>query len=279
MEQKSNICNTWNNILTFISIINIIVVVSFFLFKKQSNTQLIFNILTLIYTVVCAIRAIYPRCDSTGICLHDNKISTPFVGRSLATVAEICFGFLIVKIVSILLNDTINIVPTETNILNKLIKSNNLSVLLTIISQVFCWIGITTKNSLYNAIEESLWASFGFHKLITFITLLNVLSKSTNINDKYKYIKNISTFGVIGCTLFLIFMILVDIPMYVKRYLKADKSKFLNIFDGVKTLFKCKKDNSFEIWKKEIPWLTLYFTFAVWITILILFWYDKYHKL
>ena len=81
MEQKSNICNTWNNILTFISIINIIVVVSFFLFKKQSNTQLIFNILTLIYTVVCAIRAIYPRCDSTGICLHDNKISTPLMGR------------------------------------------------------------------------------------------------------------------------------------------------------------------------------------------------------
>ena len=84
----------WNNILSIISIINIIIIIGFIMYKNKTENQKIFNILVFIFTITCAVRSIYPRCDSTGFCIHKNPISTPIVGRSMATFAEISFGIL-----------------------------------------------------------------------------------------------------------------------------------------------------------------------------------------
>ena len=64
-----NICHTWNNILTIISIVNIIILIYFYVSKKQNEAQKTMYYLSLIYIIVCGIRAIYPRCDSTSILL------------------------------------------------------------------------------------------------------------------------------------------------------------------------------------------------------------------
>lgn len=269
-----NICYTWNNILTIISIVNIIILIYFYVRKKQNEIQKTMYYLSLIYTIVCAIRAIYPRCDSTSICLKDNFISTPFVGRSLATVAEISFGFLIVKIVDIILNDSI-IFSSSTNIEN-IISFNAITVSLTIISQVFCWIGITTKNPLYNAIEETLWTIFGLSKFLTFIFMNSTLKESDD--PKLIKIKNFYKFGSIFSILYVLFMIIVDVPMYYKRYINGNSNDYMTFSDGIKTLLKCKKSDSYNDWKDEFLWLSLYFSFGVWSTIFILFWYDNYIK-
>lgn len=73
-------------------------------------------------------------------------------------------------------------------------------------------------------------------------------------------------------------MILIDVPMYLKRYNNGNKSNYLNIFNGFKTLLKYKKSDSYNDWKDEFLWLSLYFTFGVWSTIFILFWYNNYIK-
>src|SRR5499433_1116574 len=43
------------------------------------------------YVFGCAFRSVLPRADVQRICLFDTWFSSVFVGRSVATVAEICF--------------------------------------------------------------------------------------------------------------------------------------------------------------------------------------------
>src|SRR5262245_36342550 len=44
------------------------------------------------YVFGCAFRSFLPRADVQRICLFDTWLSSVFVGRSVATVAEICFA-------------------------------------------------------------------------------------------------------------------------------------------------------------------------------------------
>ena len=44
------------------------------------------------YVFVCAFRSVLPRADVQRICLFDTWLSSVMVGRSMATVAEICFA-------------------------------------------------------------------------------------------------------------------------------------------------------------------------------------------
>jgi hypothetical protein len=43
------------------------------------------------YVIGCAFRSILPRADVQRICLFDTWLSSVFIGRSVATVAEMCF--------------------------------------------------------------------------------------------------------------------------------------------------------------------------------------------
>src|SRR5512141_713688 len=43
------------------------------------------------YVFGCAFRSFLPRADVQRICLFDTWLSSVFVGRSVATVAELCF--------------------------------------------------------------------------------------------------------------------------------------------------------------------------------------------
>ena len=45
------------------------------------------------YVIGCAFRSILPRADVQRICLFDTWLSSVFVGRSVATVAELCLSF------------------------------------------------------------------------------------------------------------------------------------------------------------------------------------------
>ena len=49
-------------------------------------------LLSAAYVFGCAFRSVLPRADVQSICLFDTWLSSVFVGRSVATVAEICFA-------------------------------------------------------------------------------------------------------------------------------------------------------------------------------------------
>ncbi len=277
MVEDDKSAQIWNKFLTSVSIFNIVLVLNYYYLNKNimDNQKLLILILVFIFVIVCAIRSIWPRTDSYKLCYYNNLISIPTVGRILATFAEMSFVILIVIITNVILDDS----SDGSKLFTVLKKYNYCLIPMIFCAQIFCWIGVTTIRPIFNAIEESLWAILGSSKLIIFSIIYYILTNRNSLSPKLNHIKFICPIIIISCLLYVLFMVKHDIPMYIKRH-KEDKTKPLNFIDGLKNLSRCNKvSKSYNDWKEEIPWLTGYFTFAVWITIIILYWYDYYKTL
>lgn len=267
----------WNKILGTIAVINIIVILHHIftrMNKSGSNFKLI--LLVTIYVFVCAIRSIWPRVDSSGLCIHDKYISTPFIGRCFTTIAEISFSVFIVSVTNIILDSLYYM--KDVDVIRKL---NNSMIVLISIAQIFCWIGIASKDPSYNMIEESIWTIFACIMLVIYLTLNSRINKLPS-SPKLKQLKSIMPYILIGCVIYILFMILNDIPMYYKRTqeLRKKKASYNSLYDGIEDLKKCKKvTSSFKEWKEDMPWLTFYFTLTVWGSIMVLKWVEKYKRL
>src|SRR6202030_4613998 len=96
----SNPLAWWWSLLTLVSGANI--AVWFLLYRvlpeqspgglgTSSGVELML-LLCAVYVFGCAFRSFLPRADVQRICLFDTWLSSVVVGRSVATVAEICFA-------------------------------------------------------------------------------------------------------------------------------------------------------------------------------------------
>lgn len=267
----------WNRFLTIVSVFNIILVINYYYLNKNimDKNKLFIFILVFIYVIVCAIRSIWPRTDSYKLCYYDTIISIPTIGRTLATIAEMSFVTLIVIITNIILNDS----SDGSKIFTILKKYTYLLIPMIFCAQIFCWIGVTTNRPIFNATEESLWAVLGLSNLITFSYIYYNLINRNDLSPKLNHIKFICPIIIVSCLFYVLFMVLHDVPMYIKRH-RDKTNKPLTFIEGIKKLSQCNKvSKSYNDWKEEIPWLTLYFTLAVWATIVILFWLDYYNTL
>ena len=105
-------------------------------------------ILAGVFTAVCAFRSVLPRIDLERFVLIDHPLSSVFIGRSLATVAEVAFA----AQVSLALRE----ISAQTGIAG--IGTYALCVVpLLAAAQLFCWYSVATLNHGGHAIEESLW--------------------------------------------------------------------------------------------------------------------------
>lgn len=224
-------------------------------FKKFNFTQ--FRVENLIwfsgiYVFGCAYRSVFTKADVQRICLFDTWLSSVFLGRSVATIAEVAF---IIQWAIV-----IRYLSRETNSqIAKVISYIIVPVI--IIAEVFSWFAVITTNYLGNTIEESLWT-------LTYIFIMIALVK---LRSKFRgallYAINIS---IISCLIYVLFMIFVDVAMYFKRWqidLQNEKPYFSfqqGIFDLNTRWVVTYNIND---WRSEIPWMSLYFSIAVLISI------------
>ena len=238
-----------------------------------------------IYTVVCAVRSFWPRKDVEQICFIDSRMSTPFVGRSLATIAEIYYVFLIINVYNNIINYVSNLTKKDLNIL-KIMINNIYPLVLT--AELFSWLGCISKYYLWNAIEESLWMISSALLVITSCLLYYIITCYYN-NKKIIYIKKLLKFIIIFGIPFVLFMIVVDVPMYVNRwneningsYIEDFKEKYNKLtYQSLVEFDTCKKiSKDYSIWRPEMPWLTGYFTMGVWSSHIIAIWYINFTKI
>ena len=95
------------------------------------------------------IQIILPRADVQRICLFDTWLSSVVVGRSVATVAELCFA----AQWAIILHQLGMMTGADTTL-----NAAWLIVPLILIAECFSWYAVLTTNYLGNAIENSIWA-------------------------------------------------------------------------------------------------------------------------
>ena len=248
---RSNPLAWWWAMLTLVSGVNIAL---WFLLYRELHTQPVGSmqlmlLLCAAYVFGCAFRSVLPRADVQRICLFDTWWSSVLVGRSVATVAEVCF----VVQWAIILHQLGTITGSET-----VLNVAWVIVPLILIAECFSWYAVLTTNFFYNAIENSLWAVAFFLVGIGLVRLL------PEFHGPVRVVLLVSIAGIVA---YLAFLVTVDVPMYLSRWRAghAEGNRFLGFLEGlhdVSTRWVVTHDIAH--WKGELTWMFLYFSAAVW---------------
>ena len=201
------------------------------------------------YVFGCAFRSFLPRADVQRICLFDTWLSSVVVGRSVATVAEVCFAVQWVLILDQLGGMTG--ADTTLNVSQGVVP-------LILLAECCSWYAVLTRSYLGNAIENSLWA-------VAFSGIgIGLCRLVPEFNGPVRLTLVIAIFGVAG---YLAFLMTIDVPMYLGRWRAelANGGRLLRPLAGLRdasTRWTVTRD--FAQWKDEIAWMSLYFSAAVW---------------
>jgi hypothetical protein len=217
-------------------------------FTSSSSTELML-LLSAAYVFGSAFRSLLPRADVQRVCLFDTWLSSVVVGRSVATLAELCFA---AQWTIVLLRlGTMTGSDTTLNVAFAILP-------LILIAEGFSWYAVLTTNYLGTAIENSIWA-------LTFGAIGIALARLVpDFDGSVRIALAIACVGIAG---YLIFLLTVDVPMYVSRWRDkaANGSRLLRPLEGLRdasTRWVVTRD--FAAWKDEIAWMSLYFSAAVW---------------
>jgi hypothetical protein len=209
-------------------------------------------LLSAVYVLGCAFRSFLPRADVQRIGLFDSWVSSVIVGRSVATVAELCF----VAQWALLLHR----IATEANARYSVLLSR-LLVPLIVVAELCSWHAVLTTSFLGNAIEESIWA------LCAGLVIVSLLALWPSSRPSHRpFLAAALVLGVAYVT----FMVTVDVPMYVSRWLadEANGREYLSLGQGLWDVgARWTVTFDWEAWRTEIPWMTLYFSVGVWCSI------------
>ena len=260
-QARSNPLPWWWALLSLVSIGNIAL---WFLLYRQFHVQAVGGLnvdsdvklmlfLCAAYVFGCAFRSFLPRADVQRICLFDTWLSSVVIGRSVATVAELCFAaqwaIVLHKLGEIAGADAISYVAWAI-------------VPLIFVAQCCSWYGVLTTNYLANAIENSIWA-VGF--LLVGIGLCRLLPEFEGP------VRLALVVAIIGIAAYLAFLITIDVPMYVNRWRGGPtERKDLGPLEGLRDAStRWVVTHDFAEWKDEIAWMSLYFTGAVWASLML----------
>jgi hypothetical protein len=206
-------------------------------------------LLSAAYVFGCAFRSFLPRADVQRICLFDTWLSSIAVGRSVATVAEVCFA---AQWALILLQlGTISNASTTLTVAWVIVP-------LILIAECFSWYAVVTTNYLGNAIENSIWAGTFFIIGIGLCRLFPEFDGGVRV---------VLSFAIVGIVIYLAFLMTVDVPMYLKRWRAdvAEGNRVLRPLEGLRDVSRrWIVTHDLAEWKDEIAWMTLYFSAAVW---------------
>jgi hypothetical protein len=204
------------------------------------------------YVLGCAYRSIFPVYDVPRTCLVDSWMSSVIVGRSVATVAELCF----VTQGALLLGE----ISRETDSLFGKIISVALIPTMAI-AETCSWYSVLTTSNLGHVIEESLWAL----GVALVVTTLFVVWPRTTIT-----LRPLLAALCVICMAYVAYMLLVDVPMYWSRWIADEASgrPYLSITQGMLDASERRVvSHRWEDWKSEVAWMSLYFSVAVWLSI------------
>lgn len=204
------------------------------------------------YVFGCAYRSALPVYDVPRMCLVDSWFSSVIVGRSVATVAELCF----VTQWSLLL--------WEISCLSKSTFgkfSARATVPLIVIAEVFSWYSVTTTSNLGHVVEETLW---GLCAALMAASLVVIWPRCDPPRRPLLATICAISVGYVG------YMFFVDVPMYWARWV-ADETNgraYMSFTQGVADAsVRWVVSHQWNDWKNEFAWMSLYFSGAVWLSI------------
>lgn len=243
----------WWKSLCAIAILNIAIwLVAAGLHLDVGHISLAQIFLSGIYVATCAFRSFFLRIDLERYCLFDTALSSVALGRSCATVAELCFSAQCALIIHSL----------GVSLASPAILAIAWSIVpLIVLAQISCWYATLTLDHFWHGVEEFLWA------VMVILSASCLVFGFDAMSGYHRILLGIGIVSCVGCAYIMLFL---DIPMYLQRRAEAlrRKQRYLTLAEGVTdALTRRIPTSDWRIWKKEALWITSYFTFGVWLSI------------
>lgn len=201
------------------------------------------------YVLGCAFRSVIPVYDIPRIALIDSPLASVLVGRSVATVAELCF----VAQWALTLREASRMTGSVFG------RVSSALVLPMIFTAELCsWYSVLTTSNLGHVFEESLWA------LSATLMAASLLAAWSRWQPRHRLAVILLSAMAIG---YVLYMILVDIPLYAGRWLASEASaaQYLTFAQGLRDIAHPHLVTyAHDIWRHEFIWMSLYFGVGVW---------------
>lgn len=209
-------------------------------------------LLSALYVLGCAFRSMLPVYDIPRVVLVDSRLSSVMVGRSVATVAELCFA----AQWALMVNRMAQLTHSEFG------QMVSLAIVpLILVAEACSWHAVLTTAQRGHIVENSLW---GLSAALMVASMLMIGPR--RLAGLYPPM-------IIWCVAgaaYAAFMFLYDVPMYRSRWLADEASgrRYLSISQGaVDVRRRWVVSHRWEDWKSEVLWMSLYFTVGVWSSI------------
>ena len=204
------------------------------------------------YVLGCAYRSVLPVFDVPRVALVDSFLSSAVVGRSVATVAELCF----IAQWALLLRETSRATGSFVGGL-----AARVVIPMIVVAEMCSWYSVLTTSNLGHVFEESLWC------VSTALVVASLLAGWQRWGVRWR--TAIAWLATAGSAYFL-YLALVDIPMYWMRW-AADEVAGKNYLSLAQGLLDASAppvvSYGWNTWKTEMGWMAAYFSVAVWVSI------------
>jgi len=200
----------------------------------------------------CAFRSIFPRADVQRICVIDSWLSAVAVGRTVAMVAELCFAAQCALLLRVLAIETRK--PAALAI-------SRVMVPLIAMAEIFSWYSVITTNYIGNTFEESTWAT------VAILLLIGLALVRPRLQGSLRAFVGQAVWIIAG---YFVFLATIDVPMYFGRWRsdRAAGTHFFSFAEGVRdAATRWVVTMRLEDWRWEMLWMSLYFSFGVWISV------------
>lgn len=209
-------------------------------------------LLSAVYVLGCAYRSAFPVYDVGRQVLVDSWWSSVVVGRSVATVAELCFAAqwaLLLQRVS----------QASDHPLGLRVARWVMPMIVT--AEVCSWHAVLTTSNLGHVLEETLWGLCAAALVTSLVMMWPRCRRDLR--------PALATAAVLGLC-YVVYMFQVDVPMYWTRWLAQAQAGHapLSLADGLLDASRrWVVSRDWADWRSEVVWMTLYFSAAVWLSI------------
>jgi hypothetical protein len=259
MQQSMGVLVWWSAI-SVVSVVNI--VAWCFVARRQGRDELLGPsarreqrlqlALSALFVAGCAFRSFLPRAEGQRIVLVDTWLSSVLISRAVATVAELA----LVAQWTVYLGHW-----TRATRAPWAFALTRLFLPAIAFAEVCSWYTTLTTNFAGSVIEESTWAVTS-----TVMTLMMIALWLRRTEFRRFFIGT----AVLLNTAYIVFMASVDVPMYRAR-VRADAASgkaFVTVAQGVvDAAHRRVVTRRFADWQDEMPWMSLYFSAGVWISL------------
>lgn len=214
----------------------------------------------LIFTLVCAYRAVLPRIDVLRICWFDSPLNWVVFGRLAATVAEVAWATQMGVVLRRVATNLFDAGLVSRRARSAASLGGASIIAMACFAECWSWTNLITENNVFAVVEQALW-------MVLFVVMgVGVLLLLPYWPDPHR-----------SYTAFAILVIAMGLEqgfeafgMYLPRFIQdqEDGKAYEGLVDGFKRLAECAVvSRSMQEWSEDALWMTGYFSVGVWSSI------------